>query len=800
MPLVFMMALHGEQDIRAQLLAQKIRESSNESPKETKSKKKIDPDKIITINYENEDLVDIINFIAARKNVNIILPQGGNAIANKVTLHLNEKINLQEAWLLLYTLLDIAGYTLMPKANMYEITKNGQNVTKEPLPLYIGMQPKKLPDTDQRIRYIYYFSNLKASDAEDSELVTVLKNLLPLGTSSYKIDTSTNAVIITAKANDIRATMQIVLELDKIDFQENLEVIKLRYSTARIVADLFNENILKAGMDLNKYRLDARQQTEATFFAKHIRMIPEERTNTLIVLGRSQAIERVKDFIFKYIDVELETGKSILHVYQLQYLDAEKMEAVLKQIIQAARSGGTEQSKIGGLLPGGIQQTFDEVYIKADKPLSGDIRYSGGNKLVVAARNKDWQVLERLIQELDIPQPQVLIEVLIADITLEDFKLLGSTTRNLQKIPLPGTSNFQQAALTTNILVNDNVNPTSIQSDLLRLAFNADGSYGGNQLSEAALLTQPSLNGSAGGILLSLNDNDGKTWNLLQLLEQYTNAKVLSHPHVIATNNQKASITAAEERLLQDEAVSSGGTTTTAKTKKVPAKLTVEIIPRISVANTVHLDVHITIDAFNAPNSNSPSSGNRNTREIQTIAVVKDSNVLAIGGLIKLTSASETAGTPILSKIPIIGYLFKSRNDSTDKSSLTVFIKPTIIEPRLRGGVGDYTKRYINLAKANAEEGALFDSLRDPVTRWFFGQEIEADVAMDEFLAKDEFKRNLIKNHDNDKRTTEDKKIRTGRKRRVNETTTADAKKYEQQAEALKKLLDADQAQTLHVV
>src|SRR5205085_2231868 len=121
-------------------------------------------------------------------------------------------------------------------------------------------------------------------------------------------------------------------------------------------ADLFNENILKAGTDLNRYRLDARAQTEASFFSKHIRIIPEERTNKLIILGRPQAVERIKDFIFKYIDVELESGKSILHVYHLQYLDAEKMEVVLKNIIQASRGGGTDQSRVGGLLPGGIQQ------------------------------------------------------------------------------------------------------------------------------------------------------------------------------------------------------------------------------------------------------------------------------------------------------------------------------------------------------------------------------------------------------------------------------------------------------------
>ena len=352
---------------------------------------------------------------------------------------------------------------------------------------------------------------------------------------------------------------------------------------------------------MDKYRVDARPQSEAQFFAKHIRIFPEDRTNSLIILGKTQAIERIKDFIRKYIDVELESGKSILHVYQLQYLNAEQMAVTLRNIIESARSGGTEQSRVSGIL-GGIQQTFEEVIISADKPTNQDIKYAGSNRLVIAARNKDWRVIERLLQELDTPQPQVLIEVMIADMTIEDFRIFGSQTRNPSQLCTPGTSAFQSAQLSRVIYDPPAVPPQTIQADLLNLSFPNCADSAAAKVSVAQPLTQAILpncaTGDPGSTLISLNDADGKTWSLVQLLEQFESTKIISHPHVIAVNNQKAVVNFTQIRLLPDDAVSSGGTTTTIKNKNIPAILEVEMTPLISSANTVHLNIRVLINSF----------------------------------------------------------------------------------------------------------------------------------------------------------------------------------------------------------
>jgi general secretion pathway protein D len=772
------------------LVARKRQFDEPEESQKTSSNRK--QERIIRFHYENEDLIDVINFMASQKGVNIVLPQGANAITSKVTMNMEDLLSVNEAWSVLNTMLDIAGYSLMPKGDMYSIIKTTPNITREPLPLFVGMNPDKLPDTDQRIRYIYYFTNIKASDADDSELITILKNLLPAVTSSYKVDTNSNAVIITGKADDIRGVMKIVLELDKVDFHETLEIIDLRYTSAKFISDLFNDNILKAANDFNRYRLDARSQTEATFFSKYIRIFPEERTNKLIVLGRPQAVNRIKDFIFKYLDIELESAQSILHVYQLQYLSADKMEAVLTRIVQSAQQGGSGQATVSGAATiGGIQKTFDEVIIKADNPASADRQYYGGNKLVVAARNDDWKVIEKLIQELDIPQPQVLLEVLIADLTIEDTRIIGSLLRNPAKIPLMGQTTAQAANM-GQIIPNLDAdgNPTTLQSDLLRLGFNTGG--GANTASIAQVLS----NQNPGSTFISLSDANGSTYNLLQLLQSFNNAKILSHPHVIATNNQQAKVVIGEMRLLIDEAVGSGGTTTTVKNKQEYAELTVKITPRISAANTVQLDIVIDVTDFVSTVDNS-----RINRHVQTIACVPDKDILAVGGLVKVSTTDGLNETPILSKIPILGYFFKNRTNDVAKTNLTVFISPTIIEPRLRSGVDEYTQQYISLTKSYARESSLFDSLRDPITRWFFKAGADTDEELDDFVAKDEFK--AIKKREeitiDVTETQVTKKSRRKRKRRTNQKVitgqtqcATPEKPYNAKAQDLQNIINQD--------
>lgn len=697
-------------------------------------------------NYENEDIVTIINKLAALKNLNVIFPPG-DILNVKVTLHIDKKITLSQAWDVLTTLLDGAGFFLVPQESTIRIVRSGKEISREPVPTYIGVHPDDLPDSNQPIRYLYYLANIKISDQPENELNGILKDILP-DNALYKGDSTTNGLLIVAKANDIRAVMKIILELDQVSFQEKIDILPLRHTSATIVAQLINEQLIKQDAN-NPYRLDTKKTKEIPYFSGFTKIIAEPRLNKLIILGRPQAVERLKDFIKKHIDVAPDSGKSILHVYHLQYLDAQALAPTLERIVQGGGTGGPSQASAGETKAGGVERFFDKVIIYPDYPTNkgadnanspGQERftYYGGNNLIIAARNDDWKQIKKLIEELDTPQRQVLIEVLVADLTVDDSRLLASMSRIPEKIPFPDSMEFQSAIIGQPIPTELPGTPTtSIDSNLLKNAYKDDGSLANPSTDATKNIADFALSGTT---MLSLNDNDGRTWSIWELLQKFTSSKILSHPHVMARNNKEAIVSIGQTRWLVDKvkdinSINYGGATTI-NYKPISANLTVKITPRISSANTVNLQVLVTINEY-VSTAVGTSNNTMTIRKVETNAYIKNGGVFALGGLIRTTNTTVVKETPLLGKIPILGWFFKGKQNETIKNNLTVFISPTIIEPRLREGANDYTQDYINIAKQEAR-GNLFDSLKDPITRWFFTGETNSEQAIDRFVAKDE--------------------------------------------------------------
>ena len=203
--------------------------------------------------------------------------------------------------------------------------------------------------------------------------------------------------------------------------------------------------------------------------------------------------------------------------------------------------------------------------------------FQGSNNLIIAARNDDYERIRKLIEQLDIPQPQVIIEVMIADLTIQDIASLGANVRNPLDSGLPSNVNFQSAQ-TSDFLTDTVSNPTTIAADLLRRAYTNTGAItqdcdvpgsSSNCFSAANFFTQ-------GTALISFNDTaTGQTWGLAQVRKFLDGKKVQSYPHLLCTNNHKAEIKIMEERLALDQGSGSTGGTTTQTRRWIPAALNV---------------------------------------------------------------------------------------------------------------------------------------------------------------------------------------------------------------------------------
>ena len=713
--------------------------------------------------FNNEELTDIVHQLAAKKEVNIVFPIKSPLTA-RITMHIDEPFTLDQAWEKLYTLLDLAGYSLiekdMGKDKEWTIVKTDANASiniKEPVPLFISVPPSKIPDSDERIRYIYYLTNLKIGEPfNNTDLFKILTDMLP--DKSFLWDSISNGLIICDKANNIKALMEIVTQLDGTTLKETFSVMELHSTNPDIVAKLF-EDLLKPA---ETYKFDTKKQvTDATYFPKNVKVKAIPRTNSLIIIGNQEAIDRIKDFITKYIDVDLESGKSILHVYKLQYMDANDIQAVLERALNLKQpgSGQSTDAPKSPIDPKTQARVFDKIIIKTDVPTKGteQAAYFGNNNLIIACRNDDWVRIKSLIERLDQVQPQVVIEVLIANLTLNDVKSLGAISANPAELNFPKGVNIQSTQIGPNVMVNPVtgtpsqatlVPPSSLAGDLMAPlpTFTSGSTTAGGQTIVTTLTpgaTVLAIDNGTGGA----NGTAGATWSILQALDLFSYSKVIANPHVIAIHNKQAQIVIGQTRLLDDQTVGSGGGTTVVKLKDIPATYTVKITPRIFTSDTpggkddaVNLEVYVDIVDF-IPGNNTANA--RLNRTVETKAVLKNGQILALGGLIDHEVDDSFNGTPILANIPILGWFVKNRGTTHIDSNLTIFIAPTIIEPRLRGGLSQYTKDYVDITKKYAREAELFDSLQDPVTRFFFKNKHDYQHEMDDFVDQDEFKRTV---------------------------------------------------------
>ena len=165
-----------------------------------------------------------------------------------------------------------------------------------------------------------------------------------------------------------------------------------------------------------------------------------------------------------------------------------------------------------------------------------------------------------------------------------------------------------------------------------------------------------------------------KVWSLLEIQNLFDYNKVLTHPHVVAVSNKQTKLVIGQMRLVADAAVGNQGGNATVPRKPINANLTLNIKPRICLSpdgnpdnDTVQLGIVLDIDhfqtvAFSAPTPDNPQGANTFTRHVITSAHVRNHQVITLGGLIQRDASQSANETPLLGKIPIIGYFFKNRS------------------------------------------------------------------------------------------------------------------------------------------
>lgn len=630
--------------------------------------------KDIYLNFENTSLANFVNYMAEIRKLNIIPDKGIEE--TKISLTIRDPLSTEGAWNVFLTVLETSGFAIVKAGEVWKVLPKDRKLT-EALPSYINVSPDTLPDNDLEIRYVMFLENIKVGDVRDL-LGSMLSN-----PNSIIDHQDANAFIITDKALNIKSATKMLLELDRIGLQETVTVIRLQKANAMDVSELLGALIKKQDANPLARLLGKSTESAAEYFSSTTKIIPEERTNSLILLGDNASIDRLINFITRYIDTALTAAESPLHIYECKHTDAEQIKAILEEVTQTPESGVGQAAGKYGAIRGGVKY-FKPMKFQVDKE---------GNRLIISCTDHyDWKLLKKTIKDLDKPQPQVAIETLIVTINSNDIKNLGGMIRNKKHGQIGHNIDFQSTPLVGSpSLQGPNDNPISLLGNLF------------NQLT----LTQ-------GAMLVSIGKVDN-IWSVFRVLRQQTNATVMAQPFLTVTNKASASLKVGEER----QVISETGETTNSY-ERVPVHTSINVTPQINLDGLIRLDMDVSIQNFG------DNQGKiRLEKTVKTGITVANGQVLVLGGFVKTRASESKAKTPLLGDIPVLGWLFKRQDRTVSKDYIFIFMVPTIVKPRQLPGTELYTKMKMHAATSSIEDSVDTTMGKDPIHNWFFNPEKE---------------------------------------------------------------------------
>jgi len=266
------------------------------------------------------------------------------------------------------------------------------------------------------------------------------------------------------------------------------------------------------------------------------------------------------------------------------------------------------------------------------------------NTILIQGTPQEYQQVRKLLDELDIPPRQVLIEAKIYEVSLTGAFRSGVSAflQRLGATPPSGTPSASQ---------------------------------------------QLTGRSSANGLNLSISTLVGKSRELLAFLETQevtSRARVISAPSVLATDSIPASINVGTEvPTLAAQAVSpiqTGGTSLfTNSIQNRNSGVTLQILARVNPSGIVTLVINQEVSAPQPPPAGGIQSPSFTKRTVQTQVTLNDGDTIAIGGIINESATESSAGVPYLHRIPVLGSVFGSKSRDRERTELVVFMTPRVV-------------------------------------------------------------------------------------------------------------------------
>jgi type IV pilus assembly protein PilQ len=298
------------------------------------------------------------------------------------------------------------------------------------------------------------------------------------------------------------------------------------------------------------------------------------------------------------------------------------------------------------------------------------------NTLIVLDTREKLAEVRNLVQRLDVPVRQVLIESRIV-IASDDFRRDIGARFGVTAVAGRGNNGLITTSGTnaggTDPIVNDFITPP--QGFPVNLPASSLNRYNVN------LPASPS-SGTPGSVAFAILGSDFLIDLELSALQTEGRGEVISTPRVITANGKQASIEQGREIPFQTTA--GGNQNATVEFKKAVLSLTVT--PQITPDNRILMDLDVTNDTVgqNVPVAGGGSAPSIDTRKVTTQVLVRTGDTIVLGGIFEQSTRNDASKVPLLGDIPVLGALFRSRSRESIKRELLIFVTPKMLQEGLR--------------------------------------------------------------------------------------------------------------------
>jgi general secretion pathway protein D len=591
----------------------------------------------VAIDFDDVDIRVFIKFISELTSSNFVIDKG---VKGKVTIISPKKISIKEAYKVFESVLEVHGFSVVPAGDIIKIVPSKDARTKN---IETRLKREAIDPEDKVVTQI-----ISLSYANPNELKKVLAPLISKSSVILSYP-PTGTLIVTDLLSNIKRLLRIIGALDIEGIEEQISVIPLERASSLDIAKSLKQIFQKT----------ARQKKVS--IASTIKIVADERTNTIITLASENDTSRIMQLI-KLLDKDVPKGEERLRVYRLENADAEDLAKVLMDIPSKDAKGAKK---------GKTPLLSKDISIVPDKAT---------NTLIITAERDDYKVLEGVIKQLDIPRPMVYIEALIMEVNVDKGFKIGAEWMGGEKFHGDSTKAYGGGFTGAGIVPTPNATTGAI-------------SY-------------PS--GFSLGVFSNLIQiGDIKFPNLGAVLQAYQkdqDVHILSTPQILTLDNEEAEIYVGANVPYQTRQETSSANVDYSSYEYKDVGVTLRITPQISQERFVRLNIFQEVTKLVVEAGQQTERPTTLKRTTKTTVTIKDKNTIVIGGLIGDDITNTIYKTPCLGDIPGIGWLFKYKSELREKRNLFMFITPRIVEnPTEAKSIYEEKREHIN----KVEEGVI---------------------------------------------------------------------------------------------